>query len=146
MIVVDASLGVKWFLDEAGSDQATDVLVANRRQIAVPDLFAIEVASALVRECNIHKEESSHYSWALARLFALLEGGAVDQQQTGHNDLSAAVNIATDIGHPLKDCVYLVLAMNLDCELFTSDRRFANKASEVWSRIQVIPSETAIAP
>jgi predicted nucleic acid-binding protein len=46
--------------------------------------------------------------------------------------------LAIDIGHPLKDCVYLVLAMELDCELVTCDARFAKKAKSVWGRVRVL--------
>jgi predicted nucleic acid-binding protein len=138
VIVVDASLGVKWFLDEANSQQATELLVANRTQISVPDLFGIEVASALVRECNMRKGEASHFSWALARLGALLESRAIVSSRTESSGLAQAASIALDLGHPLKDCVYLALAMNLDCPLITCDRRFANKAVDVWKQVDVL--------
>jgi predicted nucleic acid-binding protein len=138
MIVVDASLGAKWFLDEAGSQEATELLVSQRRQIAAPDLFGIEVASALVRECNMRKEDSSHFSWGLARLGALFDSGAVNLMRTDNQALALAASTAIDIGHPLKDCVYLVLAMELDCELMTCDARFAVKAAEVWDRTRVL--------
>jgi predicted nucleic acid-binding protein len=138
MIVVDASLGAKWFLDEAGSQEATELLVSQRRQIAAPDLFGIEVASALVRESNIRKEEAAHFSWGLARLGALLDSGAVNLMRTDNQALASAASTAIDIGHPLKDCIYLILAMELDCELMTCDARFAKKARDVWDRVRVL--------
>jgi predicted nucleic acid-binding protein len=138
VIVVDASLGVKWFLDEANSQQATELLVANRTQISVPDLFGVEVASALVRECNMRKEEASHFSWALARLGALLDSSALVSSRTETRGLAQAASIALDLGHPLKDCIYLALAMDLDCPLFTCDRRFASKAVDAWKQVVVL--------
>jgi predicted nucleic acid-binding protein len=138
VIVVDASLGVKWFLDETNSQQATELLIANRTQISVPDLFGIEVASALVRECNMRKEEASHFSWALARFDALLGSRALVTVRTEASALARAASVALDLGHPLKDCVYLALAMDLDCPLVTCDRRFAKKATEVWEQVRVL--------
>jgi predicted nucleic acid-binding protein len=138
MIVVDASLGAKWFLDEAGSQEATELLVSQRRQIAAPDLFGIEVASALVRECNVRQDDASHFSWVLARLGALLDSGAVNLMRTNNQALATASSTAIDIGHPLKDCIYLILAMELDCDLVTCDARFANKAQDVWDRVRVL--------
>jgi predicted nucleic acid-binding protein len=138
VIVVDASLGVKWFLDEAGSQEATELLVANRTRISVPDLFGIEVASALVRECNIRKDEASQFSWGLAKFGALLSSRALVSVRTEASSIAEAASIALDLGHPFKDCVYLALAMELDCPLVTCDRRFASKAGDVWNRIEVI--------
>jgi predicted nucleic acid-binding protein len=138
MIVIDASLGVKWFLDEVGSQEATELLVEHRKHVSVPDLFGIEVGGALIREANTRKTEASQYSWALARLGALLDGGAISTFRTGNKELANAANLALDLGHPLKDCVYLALAMELDCALHTCDRKFARKARDVWQAIEVL--------
>jgi predicted nucleic acid-binding protein len=138
VLVVDASLGVKWFLDEADSEQATNLLVANRTQISVPDLFGIEVASALVRECNMRKEDSGQFSWALARFGALLGSRALVSVRTEASGLAEAASIALDLGHPLKDCIYLALAMNLGCPLVTCDYRFAAKAVSVWELVETL--------
>lgn len=138
MIVVDASLGVKWFLDEANSEQASELLVANRTRISVPDLFGIEVSSALVRECNMRQEEASDFSWALARFGALLSSRALVSVRTDASGLAEAASIALDLGHPLKDCIYLALAMKLDCPLITCDHRFAAKAIALWRQIETL--------
>ena len=58
MIVVDASLAVKWFLTEAGSDAASAVLAMRARSLAAPDLIIVEVAAALVRRANMDKREA----------------------------------------------------------------------------------------
>jgi predicted nucleic acid-binding protein len=138
MIVVDASLGVKWFLSEVGSDEAVALLVEHRKQIVVPELFGIEVAAALVREINSGNDDRTRGGWELARLFALLESRAVELRPMGDRTLSKAVEIAVDIGHPLKDCIYMALAMELDCELVTCDVRFAAKAEDIWDRVRVL--------
>ena len=49
-----------------------------------------------------------------------------------------AANLAIDIGHPLKDCIYLALAMELGCPLVTCDTKFATKAHEVYAGVQVL--------
>ncbi len=138
MIVVDASLGVKWFLDETGSDEAVALLVEHRKRIVAPELFGIEVAAALVREINSGNDERTRGGWELARLFALVESKAVELRSIDTSTLAKAVEIAIDIGHPLKDCVYMALAMYLDCELVTCDVRFASKARDVWDRVRVL--------
>jgi predicted nucleic acid-binding protein len=138
MIVVDASLGVKWFLDEAGSQEAVEILLRHRKQIVAPDLFGIEVSAALVREVNTSKEDASRFSWELARLFALFESQAVELRRVNLDVLANATDMALDIGHPLKDCIYLALATDLGCELVTCDARFAAKAKPISSMITLI--------
>ena len=55
MIVVDASLAVKWILWEADSLQAIDFLRRHGRELAAPELIFIEVAGVIVRRGNQHK-------------------------------------------------------------------------------------------
>jgi predicted nucleic acid-binding protein len=138
MIVVDASLGVKWFLDEAGSDEAIAVLVEHRSQIIAPDLFGIEVAAALVREINAQRDEDARYGWELARLVALFESDAVELRRVQPKLIANATDFAIEIGHPLKDCIYLALAVAAGCELFTCDAKFAAKAARLGQSINLI--------
>ena len=47
-------------------------------------------------------------------------------------------SLALDLGHPLKDCIYLALAMKIGCELLTSDLRLAAKGQPLWPKIRVV--------
>ena len=138
MIVVDASLGVKWFLDEAGSDDALAVLIEHRSNIIAPDLFAVEVAAALVREINAQRDEDARYGWEIARLMALFDSEAIALRRAEPKLVGDAADFAIEIGHPLKDCVYLALAVAEGCDLFTCDARFAAKAAHLGQSIKLI--------
>jgi predicted nucleic acid-binding protein len=138
MIVVDASLGVKWFLDEAGSDEAIAVLVEHRSEIIAPDLFGVEVAAALVREINAKRDDDARHGWELSRLLALFESEAVALQRVPPKLIADAAAFAVEIGHPLKDCIYLALAIAQGCELFTCDARFAAKAARWAQSIKLV--------
>jgi predicted nucleic acid-binding protein len=138
MIVVDASLGAKWFLDEDVSQAAIDLLANQFGTIAAPDLFGIEVAATLVREANARKGAAADMRLALDRLIGLFDSVAVELFPTNPENLAAAAALAIGIGHPLKDCIYLALAMELGCELVTCDARFAEKARGVWDRVRVL--------
>ena len=137
MIVVDASLGVKWFLDELLSEEACVLLVSDEELLA-PALFQVEVASTLVREANIEKREAKPMRLALDRLEALIASDTVHLIATAPDDVSAAASLAIQIGHPLKDCIYLALAMELGCDLVTADARFAAKAKGIWAGVRVL--------
>jgi predicted nucleic acid-binding protein len=50
-----------------------------------------------------------------------------------------------NLGHPLKDCIYLALAMEMSCDLITCDARFAEKAKGAWARVRVLGGESTTA-
>ena len=138
MIVVDASVGVKWFLDESLSVEATALLTIGNEELLAPAHFHIEVASALVREANIHKDLGDAMQLALDGLEGLIVSETVRLFVTTAESLSAAAKLAISIGHPLKDCIYLALAMELGCDMVTCDARFAEKAKGVWTGVRVL--------
>jgi predicted nucleic acid-binding protein len=138
MIVLDASIGVKWFLHEADSVEADALFKANRGAITVPGLFWIEVASALVRTANTGKERAPEMQSFLDDLAVLAFGNQIAEAETSISHWIDAATIGIAIGHPLKDCLYLALAMELGCPLVTADARFVVKAREVWGEVQVL--------
>ena len=138
MIVIDASLAVKWFLEEPESDAARQKLADNLGQITVPDLFVIEVTAALVRNANIHKRTYPAMRAHIADFAALLAGNELQQVRPTPPQVAKAATLALDLGHPLKDCIYLALAVELGCDLVTCDARFAAKAKGVWDRVRVL--------
>jgi predicted nucleic acid-binding protein len=126
MIVLDASVVVKVYLEEIGSDEASAVLVSGRKLLA-PDLIRVEVCGALcrrVRRGEIDGEEArrrcQHWLERLNRgLFTL----TADREL-----MEDAVKIAIEIQHPIQDCLYLAAARRFDVPLITSDRTFRDRA------------------
>ncbi len=138
MIVVDASVGVKWLVVEANSDIADSLLANHSGDLVAPSFFAIEVAGALVRKANEVKANRKSSEQGLLSLTELLESELVMVRETSSSQLASATSLALDLGHPLKDCIYLALAMELGCDLVTCDARFAAKAQGVWARVRVL--------
>jgi predicted nucleic acid-binding protein len=138
VIVIDASLAVKLYLDELGTEAAIALIEAEAGNISAPDIFAVEVASALLRQANINKHSVNAMRKKLASFSALISNGAVSLVRATASDIENAGNLAIDLGHPVKDCIYLALAVELDCDLVTCDTRFAEKAKGVWNRVRVL--------
>jgi predicted nucleic acid-binding protein len=138
MIVVDASVAVKWLVHEASSDLADDLLQNHSGDLIAPAIFAIEVAAALVRKANEVKANRAGSEAGLASLATILDNGIVAMRQLETTDLTSASALALDLGHPLKDCIYLALAMEQGCELVTCDARFAAKAKGAWEKVRVL--------
>jgi predicted nucleic acid-binding protein len=138
MIVVDASLAAKWVLWEAQSDAALDFWDKYAGDLAAPDLISVEVAGAIVRRANITKSLTDAMGEALDQWARMLAGTQLQQFRITSSRSLRAARCAIALGHPVKDCLYLDLAMELDCPLITCDEKFAAKANGIWDRVQVL--------
>lgn len=138
MIVVDASVAVKWFVEELGSGLARQLLDNEKGSLHIPDIFVVEVAATLVRIANQNKASNAMSRNSLFHLIDLIDSGALVLDRTPPSQTIDAANLAIDLGHPLKDCIYLALAMEMDCELVTCDAKFAAKAKGIWERVRVL--------
>lgn len=133
MIVVDASVGLKWFIPEPGMTEALRVLRSGRKLVA-PSIMKEEVISGLVR--SVRREEltagearESAKEW----LFEL-------RNETVHlmeNEelLVEASEIGFELMHPLFDCIYLALAVRLNASLVTADKPFFERASTIIKNV-----------
>lgn len=143
MIVVDASLAAKWVLEERDSSDALDFLLRFGRELVGPNLIFIEVASAIVRRANENQIARATATAALERWTAEWPVNVVKPHRVTQRRLVNAGSIALDLGHPIKDCIYLALAIEFDCELATCDARFAAKAQALWPRTRLLADYVA---
>jgi predicted nucleic acid-binding protein len=138
LIVVDASLAAKWMVEEAQSPAANSFLRRFATQLTAPSLITAEVGGAIVRRSNAGEFSSNDAMGGLERWVRLIDGGAPMLQPVTSARLLAAGRLATALRHPLKDCVYLALAMELSIDLATCDARFAAKARALYLRIKLL--------
>jgi predicted nucleic acid-binding protein len=113
--IVDASVAVKWLVQEPGSEQAR---LLSRARLEAPDLLPVECANILwkkVRVRDLSREE------ALARLQLLLQ--APVSLAGSRMLLEPALEMSFDLRHPVYDCVYLALALQRQLPLVTADER-----------------------
>lgn len=122
MLVIDASVALKWFLDEEGSDAA--MAVAARPDLVAPDLLAAEVANALWRAVRIGRLAQVDGLSALARL-----PGAFARLVPCSGLLGRAFSIAGALDHPVYDCIYLALAEREGTLVVTADHRFGRRTA-----------------
>jgi predicted nucleic acid-binding protein len=138
VIVIDASVAVKWFIEEHDSNLAKQLLLKEQGNLCIPDIFVVEVSATLVREANANKAEGEVFRTGLYHLIDMIDRQALVLQRKSPGHIADAGYLAIDLGHPLKDCIYLALAMEQGCELVTADMRFAAKAQGVWDRVRVL--------
>ena len=138
MIVVDASLAIKWYLLEPFTADALALLEEVSGSLVAPDVLLSEVIGALVRRANVDRKLRGQSETSISRFVALLDEKLVRIEGTGPHRMASAAKLALNLGHPLKDCIYLALAMDLGCDLVTCDARFAAKARGVWAGVRVL--------
>jgi predicted nucleic acid-binding protein len=138
MIAIDASVAVKWYRPEHFSLEATALFETNAGDLIAPDMFAVEVTSALVRNANAVKAARNIMEQSILAFARELEIGSIRLTRLTAKGLTDAARLALDLGHPLKDCNYLALAMEQGCDLVTCDARFAAKAKRVWAGVRVL--------
>jgi predicted nucleic acid-binding protein len=108
-IIVDASVGVKWVLNENYTSHALSLFSLGCRLIA-PDRFYSEVANVLWKR-TLRSDPSECISEEVARE-ALNDLLAIRLSAVAGIELvSASLEIALEIGHPSYDCDYLALAI-----------------------------------
>lgn len=115
--MVDASVAVQWFAREPDSEVATRLLEADQPLVA-PDIMPLEVANALWKKTRRGDVPVADLQPAVTRLLA----SDVTLVSTV-SLLERAVRLAVEIGHPVYDCVYIVLAEARGVPLATSDER-----------------------
>ena len=118
-LVVDASVAIKWLVDEPDSDEARE-LAASGEDLHAPRLMASEVASALWRKVRLGEIERGEAGAMLAWVPEMPVRWNADETVSAD-----AVRLALALDHPVYDCVYLALAHRVGGVLVTADRRFA---------------------
>ena len=136
MIVVDASVIVKWFVPEVG-DAAAKALLAASDALLAPELARVEVASALIRKGLRQDLARADVEATLSAWFRALRDGQVVLLPDS-DDVEAATKLAMELQHPLPDRLYLAAAERLGAALITADRTFAHKAAPRSDLVRVL--------
>ncbi|MCY4447780.1 MAG: type II toxin-antitoxin system VapC family toxin [Chloroflexi bacterium] len=142
-VVVDASLAVKWLLEEEYSDRATALTLLwdeQGIQPIAPFLLPFEVANALHRRVVRGEMEVEAAAGLMQDLMAV--GVALTETPDLHR---RALELASQLRQGAAyDAHYLALAESLDCELWTADQRFYRAASPSIGNVRWIGEPNAL--
>jgi predicted nucleic acid-binding protein len=120
--IVDASIAVKWLVEEIDSQAAQRLLDSDERLVA-PDFVLVETANVLWKKTQRRELKAEQ---AVAGIQAL--PGYFEQLMPSAPLLPRALAIAIEVGHPVYDCLYLACAEALEVRLVTADGRLVAKA------------------
>lgn len=131
--VVDASVAVKWIIEEEGSDRAERFLEGVGK-IHAPKIILGEVANAIWKQVRRGAVGLDEALWNLDKfpiyINTLFE---VDEMMVD------ALSMACALDHPVYDCIYMVGARHFDLPLVTSDARMVRKFSASPYARHIIP-------
>jgi predicted nucleic acid-binding protein len=122
-LVIDASIAVKWLIEEDGTPQA--LALRKRSKLIAPDLLVSECANIFWKK--VQRGELSREEALLAA--RLLQAAEIELAST-RSLLEAATCLAIELNHPAYDCVYLALAVDRNCRFATADQRLLRKLGE----------------
>ena len=97
-----------------------------------------EVSSAIVRRANAREMSRNDASGRLAEWIALWGRGPFAKYRLTAELVGEASQIALALGHPLADCPYPALAIELHCELATCDAKFQMRAAPLYPRVKLL--------
>jgi predicted nucleic acid-binding protein len=130
-VVVDASIAIQWFAAEPDRGDSIALLESDSRLLA-PEFMAIEVANGWWKKARRGEMDGTDIDQAVTNLLAM-EIAWIPAADL----VRSAIRLARDLGHPVSDCVYLVLAASRAAKLATADVRLRGGAARVgvplWS-------------
>jgi predicted nucleic acid-binding protein len=120
-VVVDASVGVKWFVPEA-HEAAAVALLDGRFDRHIPAHFYVEVASTVWKKVVLRGELSEDDGRDILKKMARVPATV---HPTG-TLFDPAFEIALLTRRTVYDCLYIALAERLGCVAVTADERLYN--------------------
>lgn len=133
MLVVDASVAVKFVVLEAGSEEALQLIGGNQDLIA-PDWMLLETAHGIwkaVGAGTLNTETAIVANSTMPDFF--------DELVPSVELMKDAIDLSYLLNHPTYDCLYLALALREGAQMITADRKFWNaaKRAELGQHVQL---------
>ncbi|MGH6762632.1 MAG: type II toxin-antitoxin system VapC family toxin [Phyllobacterium sp.] len=122
-LVIDASIAVKWVVEEDGTQAALDL--RSRFRFIAPELLVAECANILwkkVQRGELLLDEAVMASRLLER--AGIEFVSMREM------LKQATELAIALAHPAYDCIYLAVARQKNAHFVTADQRLLRVIAE----------------
>lgn len=118
--VVDASVIVKWFIPEEGSDKAgklKDLLTGGEVSLYSPRYAIVEVANALTLHPLVKLSEDN-----------IIDAISASEKMVTPTDLThvewrTAIKLAREIPTAVYDSAYLALSLNMNMKFITADSK-----------------------
>jgi predicted nucleic acid-binding protein len=126
MIVLDASVIAKWFLEEPKSSEALhyrDLHAQKKEIIIAPSILIYEMANLFRYKNFIEKE--------IVLALEALENFKIEIFNLGFKDIIEAILLARERDISVYDSAYLLVALNFKCKFVTADEKLYKKVKDL---------------
>lgn len=131
--ILDASVIIKWFTKEEGSDQADLYLERLSKEeitIIIPHLLYYEIGNILIFK-KIQQDDSNEIA---KKLYSL----PFEVKQIDLASFKGIMHIAKTFSITFYDATYIALMNKEQCEFVTADRKLFQKVSKAFSGIKLL--------
>ena len=123
-LTVDASVVVKWFVQEPFFEEAR-LLLAHRLTLYAPDMVLAEFANTIWKKARRNEiPDTRPYLGEIQSLDEIVSLYPVNVL------IVRATEVARELDHPVYDCLYLACAEATESVLVTADHKFAKKVAD----------------
>ncbi|RYG86114.1 MAG: PIN domain-containing protein [Alphaproteobacteria bacterium] len=117
IFVVDASVAIKWAVDEVGRDAARQ-LVLEGHVLVAPDFLLLEVANIVWKKVRLRELDAVQALAVIAEIQLPISRFLPSAPLT-----LRALKLALELDHPAYDCLYLAAAETAGGAVVTADSR-----------------------
>lgn len=131
-VIIDASIGVKWFFEEIDSEKAETILQQTAEaelKLLVPELFFYEIANVV-----ISKKQSKSIK-EIQQALTLLH---FDIYELGLSFIDKIVNIANIYTLSFYDACYVTVLKETNYEFITADKRLFDKIKKHFPQAKLL--------
>jgi predicted nucleic acid-binding protein len=140
ILVVDASVAIKWYVAEERRDHAL-ALLGGRDELTAPEFIAIELAN-IVWKKSMRGEVGPEMAAAVLEDLPLTFGEMIKT----NGILQRAADLALALSHPVHDCLYIACAELVNGGLVTDDARLLKAVKDTRWADRLLPLAEQAAP
>ncbi len=129
-VVIDASVVVKWFVEEEGSDKALEIrdkYVKGEIELMAPEIIMFEVLNALYYKQLFSESEMKEISEAL-------DSYSLDLYSIEGEYAEKTIEVAFENNITIYDAAYISLAIMKNTFMYTADEKLARKLKGDYSK------------
>ena len=123
-LVIDANVGLKWFIEEPRSSAARKILNKGASFIA-PDIVIPDICNVVWKKVK-NQEVTSVQGQAIVTNVSMIFDHIVPSSELAQR----AFGLAVQFNHPVYDCLYLALAERESITLVTDDAKLVSVAKK----------------